>query len=181
MYQGCTMKEREQKLATTHWKSQPAVWVKMLLRPYLEITRLMNRTDYRTPLSILNKAEAIAIQERCHSKQSELWFHIVYCNRVKHHTAYPESALNTECKGKTLLDDEVPVVNISQEIFGYAPMADAPDVELYEESRDTFTSFILVVHMTAGVLGNIKAWMMKLIEFSIRSQLMPTVARRLRP
>lgn len=67
-----------------------------------------------------------------HSRLSEFVFDRTFCAGIKQHVAEELSRLKTKDKDQTALDDVVPVVTVSQEIFAWGPTSETSGSELIE-------------------------------------------------
>lgn len=115
------------------------------LHHYLEETCVTIRTDHEAHQCILVMAEAPGKLARLCLRLSEFEFDIFQRARIKYHAAEVLSCLKINDEDKTLLDDEVPDLTISQECFASPPMTETTDLELIEEPNGPFVRFILNV------------------------------------
>lgn len=96
---------------------------------------------------------------------SESAFQILHRVAVEHRESDVPSRLKTKGERKTLLDDVVPVLTTSQEIFACAPRTDVTNYEFIKKLKGQFIPFIPDVCMTAGITQNKKVEIPTLAEF----------------
>lgn len=135
------------------------------MRPYLKGTRFTIQNDHEALRKIPSRAETIAKLARWCLRLSTFELDMVHRAGIKHEAAKALSHIKIIGGHKTSLDDEVVVLNISQEIFTYTPRTETTDFKSIGEIKGSFVPFIQVVCMMESITDNHKAKIPTLAEF----------------
>lgn len=97
---------------TTQRECTDIVWAVLLLRPYLEGTRITIRTSHDSLKWILNMSYACGGLAQWRLRLSKFDFNVAHEAGVKYEGADPLLRLRTDGEKSTDLDDDLPVFNV---------------------------------------------------------------------
>lgn len=164
-YWSQTLNKKEQNLTTKRRECLFVVWAVTLLGPYMEGARSTIRTNYKPLHWIFTIAEANRKLARKRLRLPTFEFDIAHSAGIKQQTADGLSCCKTRGENKHLFDYDVPVFNIHQETFSYAPRTGIAVLEPIEEPKRPFSAFCPVVCMTADITSNEKVEISTLAKF----------------
>ena len=108
-----TLNKPEGNYSTSEKECLAIVWSISMLRPYLEVTEFVIRTDHDPLKWLLNLSDPTGRLGRWRLRLSEFNFTVEYCPGRKHQMAYGMSRLRTEEGDTSPLDDDIPCLVVS--------------------------------------------------------------------